>query len=58
MLTASSESTNHVFHATRTSRAYVAQLATPLRVIDLVAGHLLWMATRMAMMSAMLANRA
>jgi lipooligosaccharide transport system permease protein len=55
MLTASSEATNHVFHATRTTRAYAAMLATPLRIADLVTGHLLWMAVRMTMVSVTLA---
>lgn len=47
--TATGESMYPVLGAIRWQRTYHAMLATPLRVGDVVAGHLLWIAARVAM---------
>ncbi len=47
--TATGEAMYPVLGAIRWQRSYHAMLATPLRVLDVVAGHLSWMATRVAM---------
>ena len=48
LMTASHEATSPVFHAMRSDRTYAAMAATPLTVGDIVGGHLLWMALRVA----------
>jgi lipooligosaccharide transport system permease protein len=48
LMTASHEATSPVFHAMRSDRTYAAMAATPLTIPDLVAGHLVWMAVRIA----------
>ena len=47
--TATGESMYPVLGAIRWQRTYYAMLSTPLGVRDVVIGHLLWMATRVAM---------
>jgi lipooligosaccharide transport system permease protein len=47
MQTAAFESTYPVLGAVKWQRQYYAQLATPLRVVDLLAGHLLFVAMRL-----------
>jgi lipooligosaccharide transport system permease protein len=47
--TATGESMYPVLGAIRWQRTYYAMLSTPLGVRDVVVGHLLWMATRVAM---------
>jgi lipooligosaccharide transport system permease protein len=47
-LTAANEAMFPVMGAIRWTRTYFAMLATPLRVGDVMAGHLLWIATRVA----------
>ncbi|HEX6392337.1 MAG TPA: ABC transporter permease [Acidimicrobiales bacterium] len=47
--TATGESMYPVLGAIRWQRTYYAMLSTPLGVRDVVIGHLLWMATRIAM---------
>jgi lipooligosaccharide transport system permease protein len=47
--TATGESMYPVLGAIRWQRTYYAMLSTPLGVRDVVAGHLMWMATRVAM---------
>lgn len=46
------ESTYPVMGAIKWIRTYHAMLATPLRVIDVMLGHLLWIAVRVLMVSA------
>jgi lipooligosaccharide transport system permease protein len=46
------ESTYPVMGAIKWIRTYHAMLATPLRVIDVLLGHLLWIAVRVLMVSA------
>ena len=46
------ESTYPVMGAIKWIRTYHAMLATPLRVIDVLLGHLLWIAVRILMVSA------
>src|SRR5207245_7912234 len=48
MQTAASDSTFPVMAAIKWVRQYHAMLATPLRVIDVLAGHLSWIALRLA----------
>jgi lipooligosaccharide transport system permease protein len=48
MQTASFESTYPVMGSIKWHRTYHAQLATPLRVVDLLAGHLLFVVMRLA----------
>ena len=48
MQTASFESTYPVMGAIKWHRTYHAQLATPLRVVDVLAGHLVFVAMRLA----------
>ncbi len=48
-LTAASEATFPVMGALKWTRTYFGMLATPLRVGDVLAGHLIWIATRVAM---------
>lgn len=48
-LTAASESTFPVMGALKWNRTYYGMLATPLRVADVLAGHLIWIATRVTM---------
>jgi len=52
MQTAAFESTYPVMGAIKWHRTYHAQLSTPLRVVDLVAGHLLFVAMRLALTAA------
>ncbi|MGF1645495.1 MAG: ABC transporter permease [Kineosporiaceae bacterium] len=52
MQSAVSESTWPVMSAVRWSRQYHAQLATPLRVVDVLAGHAVAVATRLAVAAA------
>jgi lipooligosaccharide transport system permease protein len=47
-MTAASESMFPVMGAIKWTRTYFGMLATPLRVGDVLAGHLLWIATRVA----------
>jgi lipooligosaccharide transport system permease protein len=47
--TATSEATFPVMGAIKWTRTYFAMLATPLRVGDVLAGHLVWLATRVTM---------
>jgi lipooligosaccharide transport system permease protein len=47
MQQANFESSYPVLGAIKWARQYVAQLATPLRVRDVLAGHLLWVAVRL-----------
>ena len=47
--TAASESMFTIMGAIKWQRTYYAMLATPLRVADVLAGHLLWIAARIAM---------
>lgn len=54
MLTASTEATSQVFNAMHNTHTYSAQYATPLRVADIVGGHLLFVAVRVATVSAVL----
>jgi lipooligosaccharide transport system permease protein len=49
MQVAVQESTYPVMGAIKWVRTYHAMLATPLRVIDVLIGHLLWIATRLLM---------
>jgi lipooligosaccharide transport system permease protein len=46
MQTAATESTYPVMGSIKWNRTYYAMLATPLRVRDVLEGHLLWIATR------------
>lgn len=46
--TATGESMYPVMGAFRWQRSYYAMMSTPLRVADIMAGHLLWMAARVA----------
>lgn len=46
LLVASGEATFPVLGAVQTTHTYAAMLATPLRVVDVVAGQLLWIALR------------
>jgi len=48
MQLAAFESTYPVMGAIRWNRQYHAMLATPLRIVDVVAGHLLWVTVRFA----------
>lgn len=52
MQTAVGEATYPVMGAIRWNRQYHAMLATPLRVVDVLLGHLLWIATRVVGVSA------
>jgi lipooligosaccharide transport system permease protein len=52
MQTAAQESTFPVMGAIKWIRTYHAMLATPLRVIDVLVGHLAWMAVRLLLVSA------
>lgn len=52
MQTAVGEATYPVMGAIRWNRQYHAMLATPLRVVDVLLGHLLWIATRVVSVSA------
>src|SRR5436305_433865 len=52
MQVAVQESTYPVMGAIKWIRTYHAMLATPLRVIDVLIGHLLWIALRVLMVSA------
>ncbi|HET9075541.1 MAG TPA: ABC transporter permease [Acidimicrobiales bacterium] len=47
--TAASESMFPVMGAIKWQRTYYAMLATPLRVVDVLAGHLLWIGARVTM---------
>ncbi len=47
--TAASESMFPIMGAIKWQKTYYAMLATPLRVADVMAGHLLWITTRIAM---------
>jgi len=47
--TAAGEALFPVMGAIKWQRTYIAMLSTPLRVGDVLAGHLAWMATRVAM---------
>jgi lipooligosaccharide transport system permease protein len=49
MMTATFESTYPVMGAIKWNRQYVAQLATPLRVPDVLAGHVLFVAARLVL---------
>lgn len=51
MQTAAFESTYPVMGAIRWNRQYLGMLATPLRVVDVLAGHLLFVAFRLAITS-------
>ena len=51
MQTATNESTWPVMGAVKWFRSYHAMLATPLRVIDVLVGHLAWIALRLLMVS-------
>jgi len=51
MQTASTESTFPVMGAIKWIRTYHAMLATPLRVFDVLVGHLAWMAVRLVVVS-------
>ena len=46
--TAASESMFPVMGAIKWNKTYYGMLATPLRVVDVMAGHLIWMAVRIA----------
>ena len=48
MQTAAFESTYPVMGAIKWDRSYHAMLATPLRVVDVLAGHLLFVAFRLS----------
>jgi lipooligosaccharide transport system permease protein len=52
MQTAAGEASWPVMGAMRWMRVYHAQAATPLRVVDVFQGHVLWMLSRVAMTSA------
>lgn len=52
MQVATNESTYPVMGAIKWERTYLAMLATPLRVVDVLVGHLVWMALRVAVTSA------
>ena len=52
MQTAANESTYPVMGAIKWIRTYHAMLATPLRVGDVLAGHLLWIAVRILTIAA------
>ncbi len=52
MQTAATEATWPVMGAIKWVRTYHAMLATPLRVVDVLAGHLAWMALRLLLVSA------
>jgi lipooligosaccharide transport system permease protein len=52
MQTAANESTWPVMGAVKWFRSYHAMLATPLRVVDVLFGHLAWMAVRLLSVSA------
>ncbi len=47
--TAASESMFPVMGAIKWQKTYYAMLATPLRVVDVLAGHLMWIAIRVSM---------
>jgi lipooligosaccharide transport system permease protein len=51
MQTAAQESTFPVMGAIKWIRTYHAMLATPLRVIDVLIGHLAWMAVRLVLVA-------
>jgi lipooligosaccharide transport system permease protein len=51
MQTAAQESTFPVMGAIKWIRTYHAMLATPLRVIDVLVGHLAWMAVRLVLVA-------
>jgi lipooligosaccharide transport system permease protein len=51
MQTAAQESTFPVMGAIKWIRTYHAMLATPLRVIDVLVGHLAWMAVRLLLVA-------
>lgn len=56
LLTASNEASDPVFRAMRGGRTYLSMTSTPLTTGEILAGHLLWMAARVAITSvAMLA---
>lgn len=54
MLVAVTDSSFPVLHAFQSARSYLAMIATPLTVRDIVAGHLLWVAARVAVVATVL----
>ncbi|HEY8525005.1 MAG TPA: ABC transporter permease [Acidimicrobiales bacterium] len=55
LVTASTEGTSPVYHAMTSTRTYAAMRATPLTVPEIVVGHLVWMAVRVAVAAALVA---
>ncbi|MGE3619010.1 MAG: ABC transporter permease [Acidimicrobiia bacterium] len=54
MLVAMTDAGFPSYHAFQKSRSYLAMIATPLEVRDVVAGHLLWVAARVGSVSTVL----